>query len=587
MTVSQGIVAPIYRIDVDAALEFLGNSTNLEDVPDGIITLYNDEKGEEVYRLEGRPTVDGCQLELYRNVKARPNTSTWVQFFKGSGIDLGEIKNEMQHLVCFVCEGNDLYAYTAGQGMVAFERFIDISFPIEIGRRIARPEVKGVRSSQITGSNLASDVHFRDPRRITHVESLENVWTALSGQLLPTVVEDASVVSVFGRKQKIKLDVTASVRFGPKVRSPEKIVELIRWLSQKTDTEIPEDDGWSSLDAIKVLNPRKRKDLVTRLKMELAESIFLRGEYENIAVTHVDASFYDNATHYAVVQQGAVVFEGPDRPSVGDVVQNAVTDGDVLANLTNISITSDNPDYGAGFGTTGTLLSHLHGELRYGEKTYYLLAGRWYEVEASYIKQVTKDLISTLVEHEMDRSLIGMRSWQESESEGEYNKTSVDGALSFINGDRVLTDNVELFDTLAWNDDSVYVIHVKRGFDVKIRDVRSQIINSAQIIENDLRAEAGTRLKAHHKRLVSNDRTTLDEVRFLELFEKRRTYVLAYGSPVEVNASSIEGFGSSVARMEVVSLANQFRQIGGAAAQAKLCIVWLPIESEGSLTSGA
>ncbi|WP_275003087.1 DUF6119 family protein [Promicromonospora iranensis] len=585
MTVSQGIAAPIYRIDVDAALEFLGDNTNLDDVPGGIITLYNKEKGEEVYRLEGRSTIDGCQLELYRNVKTRPNTSTWVHFFKGSGIELGEIKNEMQHLVCFVGEGGDLYAYTAGQGMVAFERFIDISFPIEVGRRVARPEVKGVRSSQITGANLASDVHFRDPRRISHVESLENVWTALSGQLLPAVVEEALIVSVFGRKSKIKVDVTASVRFGPKVKTPEKIVALIRWLSRKVDTDIPEDDGWSSLDAIKVLNPRKKKDLVARLKGELAARVFLRGECENIAVTHVDASIYDNATAYTVLQQGTVIYEGPDRPSLGDVVRNATIDGDVLANLTNISIASENLDYGAGFGTTGTLLSHLHGELRHGEKTYYLLAGRWYEVEASYIKQVTKDLISTLEEHEMDRSRIGMRPWQASQSEGEYNKRSVSDRLPFINGDRVLTDNVELFDTLVWDDESVYVVHVKRGFDVKIRDVRSQIINSAHIIENDLRAEAGTRLKAHYRRLVSNDRTTLDEVQFMNLFEKPRTYVLAYGSPVQVNANSIKRFGSSVARMEVVSLANQFRQIGGAAA--RLCVVWLPIESEGSLANDA
>lgn len=83
-----------------------------------------------------------------------------------------------------------------------------------------------------------------------------------------------------------------------------------------------------------------------------------------------------------------------------------------------------------------------------------------------------------------------------------------------------MTDNVELFDTLTCDGERTYIVHVKRDFDVKVRDVRSQIINSANIIENDLRLGDPTRLKRHHATLQRKGRTTLTESEFLELFER-------------------------------------------------------------------
>ncbi|MDQ0867279.1 hypothetical protein QF036_004930 [Arthrobacter globiformis] len=64
---------------------------------------------------------------------------------------------------------------------------------------------------------------------------------------------------------------------------------------------------------------------------------------------------------------------------------------------------------------------------------------------------------------------------------------------------------------------------------------------------------------------------------FLKLFENPRIYVMAYGSKIKVNESTIKKFSSSVARMEVVSLNNQFRQISSAESQAKLGISWIKI----------
>lgn len=577
MVKKSGITTPIYKLDTDAVIEFFGGNVEAVELPALIVERYNKEKGLEVYGHEGGAEIGGGTFSLYRNMMSRPNTSGWVTFFQGSGIELDELKNQMQHLVCFVVVDDELYAYTAGQSAVVFERFIDIAFPIEVGRRIAKPEVKGARSSQITGGTLASDVHFRDPRRITYTESLDNVWTALSGQLQDTVLDEKALASIFGIKSKIRLDVTSAIKLGPRIESPQKMVELIRWLALKADADLPKDDGWAGLDAIKILNPRKKKDLIGKLKIALAKKIFLKHDYSNLSVAHVDAAIYDNATSYLVCQDKTEVLEMTSRPELADIVPKITVDpADLLANFANVTIETENSDYGSGFGTSGPLLGHLHGEVSYEKKTYYLLAGKWYEVDAVYIEQITKDFLATMDDLDIDPKVIGLKAWRAADTEEVYNRTSVE-ADTFINGDRVLTDNVELFDGIATDGKMTYLLHVKRDFDVKVRDVRSQVINSAQIIENDIRTGSFAKLKQHYAALKRRGRTDLTEEQFLELFQRPRTYVLAYGSKVKVAEATIGKFGSSVARMEVVSLSNQFRQLSSAESQAKLRITWIEL----------
>lgn len=576
MTKTSGISAPIYKIDVEAAVEHFGGSVAVEDLPEGLVADYNEEKGIETFRLEGSASVGDATFMLYRNVRTRPNTSGWVKFFSGSGIELGNITNQLQHLVCFVAVDGELYAYTAGQSAVVFERFTDVSFPVEVGRRIAQPKVKAAKANQITGTTLASDMHFRDPRRITYSESLDTVWTSLSGKVQDAVMREAALTSIFGPRSRMRLDVTSAIKLGPSVESPERMLELIRWLADKADAPLPADDGWAPLDAIKILNPRKKKYLIERLRSVLAQRIFVDREFENLAVAHVDATLYDNATRYLVTQGRNHLYDEAEQPDLSDIVASMdVNEDDLVENFSRIQIRSSNEDYGSSFGTSGSLLGHLHGELQFEGKTYFLLAGKWYEVDAAYIEQVTKDFTRVIDALDLAYDAIGLRAWGTTEVEGDYNETSLSGS-PFINGDKVLTDNVELFDTLTWDDKEVRILHVKRGFNVKVRDVRSQLINSAQIIENDLRT-GSARLKDHYRQLFDKGRTKLSEEEFIALFSKKRVYVLAYGAALKVTPGSLSSFRSSVARMEVVSMNAQFRQISSADSQAELRITWIPV----------
>jgi uncharacterized protein (TIGR04141 family) len=575
MTKQIGINAPLYKIDIDAVYEYFDSEIPINDVPARLVKEYNEQKKEQIFETKGSITASESYIEAFLNIKSAPNTSSWVQFFSNTSIDFGQPKNQLQHLICFIVVDNELYAFTAGQSAVVFERFIDLSFPIEVARRIAKPEIKAARANQITGSTLASDLHFRDPRRITYTESLDTVWTALSGYLLDKKLDLKELTSIFGVKNKIKVDVSSAIRLGPKVQTPEKMVELIKWLAKQEQQDLPEDDAWAALDAIKMLNPRKKRLMINKLRSSLAKKIFKDRSDANLALTHADISLYANATRYIVLQHKTVLYDSAVEPSITDILDAATIDEeDYTKNFSTITIQAINEDYGPTHGTEGTLLAHLNGELAHEGKTYFLLTGKWYEVDASYIEQIKKDLLNLLTSLDVPASDIGLGDWQKDKTEGEYNQSSL-AYSEHINGDTILTDNVELFDTLAFQDDKLYILHVKRDFNIKIRDVRSQLLASAQIIENDLR-NTPKNLQAHYKQLSDKGLTTLSEEAFLELFNRQRIYVLCYATKNKVTSDNLHKFTSSVAKMEVVSLNSQFRQIS-TDDSAMFRITWIPI----------
>lgn len=97
--------------------------------------------------------------------------------------------------------GDELYAHTGGHSIAVFERFVDLSFPLDVARRIAQPEVKARPVKPDLRTTLAGD-----PRRITYTESLENVWTALSGQVRAEVLADEGLQAVFGSKKRMRME---------------------------------------------------------------------------------------------------------------------------------------------------------------------------------------------------------------------------------------------------------------------------------------------------------------------------------------------------------------------------------------------
>lgn len=55
--------------------------------------------------------------------------------------------------------------------------------------------------------------------------------------------------------------------------------------------------------------------------------------------------------------------------------------------------------------------------------------------------------------------------------------------------DTVTPENIEACDILKWDDEFVYVIHVKKGFDTSMRDLAAQVSITAKRIRNDRKTD--------------------------------------------------------------------------------------------------
>jgi hypothetical protein len=68
-------------------------------------------------------------------------------------------------------------------------------------------------------------------------------------------------------------------------------------------------------------------------------------------------------------------------------------------------------------GTDGTLLHHLRGEIRHDDRTWFVLAGRWNEVDRQYLDLVTRDFVMLVDDLNLDAPTIGLRPWRCTQSE--------------------------------------------------------------------------------------------------------------------------------------------------------------------------
>jgi hypothetical protein len=113
----------------------------------------------------------------------------------------------------------------------------------------------------------------------------------------------------------------------------------------------------------------------------------------------------------------------------------------------------------------------------------------------------------------------------------------------------------------------VYIIHVKGGFDAKMRDACSQISISSEVIQSDLqngKPVLGRYYEEWAKHAINASRNVPKED-FLSWFEENRiVYMVLASTTVDFVPISFESniLRSHIARREVIATRNEFKGRG-------------------------
>ncbi|MFC5271699.1 DUF6119 family protein [Adhaeribacter terreus] len=204
--------------------------------------------------------------------------------------------------------------------------------------------------------------------------------------------------------------------------------------------------------------------------------------------------------------------------------------------------------------TEAPFINHITCEISILNSPYFLIDDNWYKVRGDFIKAIN-DQCSTMIKINEWSSHPLTTPWPLDEmDEGEYNLQYIN-TEGFIVMDKILGQHIELCDLLYESDDKIYLIHVKEGFDAKIRDLTNQVSISSNRLWNDLKSDSKFLTEVFERLLKSgNLKQSISKDEFLKKFEKEIIYVIAFCHKKNNKkvSENIEDFKSNIAKFSII-----------------------------------
>ena len=214
--------------------------------------------------------------------------------------------------------------------------------------------------------------------------------------------------------------------------------------------------------------------------------------------------------------------------------------------------------------TFGSFLNHIIAETILDKKKYFKIDKEWYLIKDFFLEKLNSKAIENYQQYRLEENLL--KSWDSGIDEGEYNQQQ-DGDLSY-NLDKVLKDNIEICDILNIQDNKVYFIHVKDGFDVKLRDCFIQLVLAAKRLNIDINDKLGENylipvLEKYNSNSESNKVDIQNLIHNIENGTFKICFVLAYRNKNLFQGTAIEKIKNSNSNIAKYSLVNVVKEMNG------------------------
>lgn len=580
------ITPSVYKIDlekllnhirrIDAQEQIASTSTSLIESSDAhkaikLIQDFNHEQGltkaKPFALLEnGVQIVGSAEIAVYG--KKFIGSHEWQELFEQ---EIGDLQVKRQNLAAFIVIDSKCYAISAGTGYTMFEQFIDTSFPLEIARRIMNPEVDGTSERAINGAIYGRIQQFRNSQLVISSQNLGTVWQGIQGRVNDRFQQSPGFAKLFDSyASKTGLEAGSSLKIRRSM-SIKRIVDLIIWLENQLTIEPSgqQKEAFKFLDSLSEVSPRKYKSLISDLETQLAKDIYEQlkngKETHDYDFCHKAMDLYLSADIYMFqdeLLEAAKHFDDNFPPSAYEVLKSTY-DTTTPKNVDEFLETIKKQFFisvheGDERDTRrASIINHVNGEVQLNGKCYFLIDQKWYTASGSFVDRVKSDFKGLVESDFFERSDCGLKKYEHAK-ESEYNESYIQDE-GWLVADRAFLSNVEIADIFHFKDDSLYIVHNKIGFDVKIRDVCSQILHSMNII-NQVRSGGDKKsLEEYYDKIVDMSYysditpkiTKTDFVdRILKTDSKKITYILGYTT----NLSDLTRSKSNIAKFETVKL---------------------------------
>lgn len=506
--------------------------------------------------------------------------SDWKEFLPKDLSGEGIFEQQKLSLILFIESEFDLFCVIGGNAYQIILPFIDQSFGLNIYSRIINPqedEIASIKSRGITGSRAGLSEQFRDNYRIIDYIKFGKVTQEIHLKLSQEVSDFH--FSFLKKKPTDRIQIYVSKSFKVKKNVDfEKLHLIIKELvliSQIAPTDYL--DSYREITDEAFIDNVLHQKLITKLfddtenlgrrksnahksfqhdfcdpnniqKFYEADEFRLKEKTEKGGYSVFKIVFDRSEIYDAVLERAVELFGVNDRFKFMNFVRS-----------TRIASYQDGKlSIGSGF------LFHISTEFSVNGTPTFLVDTKWYQLKDSFVTDL-KTSSAHILKTYSAQSHILHEPWDKNiiPREGQYN-LKYNSKPNYIVIDTIIEDGLELCDIMYYDDKNLYLIHVKYGFQSKIRELTNQITISARRLRETLGTKDKLILEKIYNQLIEKnyniDNLTLDE--FKNLFNKRISYILAFTSHLKndlVVANNIDKFNSNIARYSLIQCSGEMR----------------------------
>jgi uncharacterized protein (TIGR04141 family) len=564
----------IYRIDKEHRL--LRNA-NTEEVIEKIINTSLQKN-----RIKTHFTSDQLKTTVRDNVNyylylynTNEIESDWHNFLPS---DLTEDENFTQQklsLILFSEVDHHLFCVIGGNAYQIIVPFIDHSFGLNTYSRIMNPELDelaSIRSRGITGARAGLSEQFRDDYKIIDFIKFGKV----PQEIHLTLSSEISNLHFGFLKNKVKDRIQISVGKGFKIKKEidfEKLQTIVIELS--TISELEPSDFLSSYKEITdhdYIEETLRPELITKLYQDsfLVKSIHAdtnnRFEFDFCNPNNIE-KFYE-ADEYRLkekTEKGHVTFKKiTDRREIYNEVMTRAVDkfgADRFNFMVYLQGVWINCYQNKKPTIKSTFLYHISAEFNINNNPIFLVDTKWYHLRNSFVLD-----LKTSAQHVLrtyPAPIKTLKAWNKEiiKTEKEYNLLYSNNS-EFIVIDTIIADGLELCDLLHYDGNQLFLIHIKYGFNAKMRELTNQITISARRLKEIVGTNEKKIFENIYGQLIEKNRNinglTLED--FKNLFRNKISYILAFSSHLSSDLrveDNIDKFDSNIARFSLIQCSSE------------------------------
>jgi len=519
--------------------------------------------GDYKYSAQKLISNNGNGFELFLFYRKHPKAvPDWKVFFKNhveeTEIFHTEPRNMNESFVFFLyhTESKNLYAVAGGYGAFTIQKFIKDDFGIDILVRIIYDKGKRIlrhaKEFGVTGGIVGMAKYFRQQYNFYENKNFGNIYREIAAFIDKDTMKNLGVYTDEVRqciaKNSFKLNHSMDYN------------EMIQLVS-KLNLIIQQKENFSVND-IKLIDAKKDADFIKNLEKKILDKIWenkndIFSLSESLDFVHKDFEKFLLAIKYKFARveftESSILFQS--------IIQKLTEQGKKayikkIHSSNVVSFNENNEEL-----TKDTVFNHLIYEIDNENKSYFLINGKYYQIASSF-KTTLNEGCKVFIVSNYDNSLD--KAWN-SVDEGEYN-LKYKGDNNTIVLDTITPENIEPCDILKYDDETIYLYHVKKGFNGSMRDLTNQVFLAANRIIEDLKSDKRYLKSVYEK--MQNSKKYKNQIEseedFLAIFQKRKLcFVLAVKDDgADRSIKNIEQFTSNIAKFALNELIKNMRDLG-------------------------